>query len=48
MLYSNESVKYSPAYPGEDTNYLNINFGGVNGRMRFTDTIKVLISGAQK
>ena len=48
MLYSNQSVQYSPAYPGDDTNYLNINFGFVNQRMKFTNTIKVLISGAQK
>ena len=48
MLYSDEEVEHSPAYPGIDTNYLGINFGGLNPRMIYTQTIKVLLGGSMQ
>ena len=51
MLYSNDSMLYSPAYPGntfESTNYLDINIGNLNYEDKFTDTIKILLSGSME
>ena len=46
MLYSNDSVSHYPGYPTIDTNYYKVLIGALNGRQKFTETIKVAIPSA--
>ena len=48
MLYSDESLTEYIGWPSDNTDYYNVCLGEYNYKLRFTETIKVLLSSAMK